>query len=533
MIPKKINFPDVRTDVVPLDGGLNEAVSSLEMKPGELISCKNYYITEGSTGGYVSIAGYEVYDGQPKPSGIAGTLADHAAREAARALIDEVPGTGDVRGIHIYGGKVYAFRNAADNLSAGMFVSSNTGWDEIDTGTVTLPPGGTYEFLNYNFDATSASELMMWVDGVDHLKTFNGTTVTESINAGMGADDKPTHLAVWQQRVFVSYAGGSLQYATSGDPEDWTTDAGEIGVGYDITGLEGSVDDTLIIFGYTHTKVLKGASEDEWFLNEFSNAVGAYPRTISKLFDTLIMFNDMGVTTLAGAQEFGDFASNSIAEKIKKSLLARKSIITCATTAKSLNQYRLFFSDGTGLVFSFFNKKIRGVTALKFTHPVKIVTEGRDTAGNPVIFFAGTDGFVYQMDSGTSFNGAAIPTRMKTTYYHYKSPRNWKRFNRVTYEIACETPLEILTRPYLDYDGSGFARAISTDIDLIGQGGIWGEDLWGSMLFNGSGYNNRTFYDFMAIGSNLSMAISTNDAYSSQHTIQNFITDYVILGRQM
>ena len=81
----RITSPEVKTDVVIMDGGLNEAVSSIEMKPGELILCKNYYITEGSSGGYVSLSGYERFDGTPLASTVDGNEDDDAAREATRS----------------------------------------------------------------------------------------------------------------------------------------------------------------------------------------------------------------------------------------------------------------------------------------------------------------------------------------------------------------------------------------------------------------------------------------------------------------
>jgi len=140
--PRRISFPEVKTEVIPFDGGLNESVSSLEMKPGELILCKNYYITEGSTGGYVSLSGYERFDGQPAPSSIPiGVWSDNQpwldtnpwddefendfAREEARDLIGEVGGvacTGPVRGSFTFGGDVYAFRDkaAAPVVEAGL-----------------------------------------------------------------------------------------------------------------------------------------------------------------------------------------------------------------------------------------------------------------------------------------------------------------------------------------------------------------------------------------------------------------------------
>ena len=156
------------------------------MKSGELISCKNYYITEGTTGGYVSVAGYERYDGQPSPAGVAATEIDDVAREAARTLIDEVPGQGAILGVYVFEGKVYAFRNKVGGLTAGMYVESAAGWVEIDTSATPLNPGGVYSFLTYNFSGSAVSNAMFWTNGVDHAGYYDGTTFGQITNAGMG-----------------------------------------------------------------------------------------------------------------------------------------------------------------------------------------------------------------------------------------------------------------------------------------------------------------------------------------------------------
>ena len=67
-----------------------------------------------------------------------------AAIEDQRALINIVPGEGDVLGIWLYSNVAYAFRNKSGGATAGMYKSTATGWDEIDLGTA-LNFDGTVE----------------------------------------------------------------------------------------------------------------------------------------------------------------------------------------------------------------------------------------------------------------------------------------------------------------------------------------------------------------------------------------------------
>ena len=68
-----------------------------------------------------------------------------SAIEDQRALINIVPGEGNVNGVWVFSGDVYAFRNKSGGVTAGMYKSTATGWEEIDLGTA------------LNFDGTTDS----------------------------------------------------------------------------------------------------------------------------------------------------------------------------------------------------------------------------------------------------------------------------------------------------------------------------------------------------------------------------------------
>jgi len=67
------------------------------------------------------------------------------AIEDQRSNITIVPGEGPVRGVWVFNGDVYSFRNKSGGASAGMYKSTSTGWTEIDLGT------------GLNFDGTAAN----------------------------------------------------------------------------------------------------------------------------------------------------------------------------------------------------------------------------------------------------------------------------------------------------------------------------------------------------------------------------------------
>ncbi len=65
--------------------------------------------------------------------------------EDQRDNINIVPGEGSVRGVWVYNGDIYAFRNKTGGATAGMYKSSSSGWIEVDLGQA------------LNFDSTTDS----------------------------------------------------------------------------------------------------------------------------------------------------------------------------------------------------------------------------------------------------------------------------------------------------------------------------------------------------------------------------------------
>jgi hypothetical protein len=533
MRAKRVSFNRMRSVPVKVEGGLNENVSSIELRGGELIACLNYQFFEGSSGGYVSIEGFERYDGKTSPSSISASESDDTDREAARSAIGEVPGEDAVLAVKVFEGNVYAFRNKVGGATAGMYKATTSGWVEVDTSANPLSPNGDYNFIEYNFFGSSSTVSMYWTDGVNKARAFDGTTVTVIDNAGMNPNDKPINITAHNERLWLVYPGGSLQYSTVADPNDWTTSAGEFGLGREITDLIVGVGGTLIIFCDKSIKILKGSGTSDWVLETFSDISGAYKKTAFRMFGTVYHMDGRGVTSLTAVQEFGDFGSNGISQKVYKTLQENKNNITTATVSRIKNQYRLYFNSGLGVYFSFYNKRLRGVTLINLGIPVLTVSEGVNSDGDEVIFFTSSSGYVYQMDTGTSFDGAEIPTKLSTSFYHYGSPRLWKKFRSIEFEVASLDPVDVLIRTLFDYSASHLPVPGSVTKALTGAGSLWGTGVWGVMRWSTGESTNRFIHYIKGLGSNMSISFITSSKYSRPHTLQNFTTDFELTKRQL
>ncbi|MCK5020358.1 MAG: hypothetical protein KAS32_25195 [Candidatus Peribacteraceae bacterium] len=533
-----------------LTGGLNEQITNLELKPGELIEGLNYLEQDDKYHGYESIKGYERFDGQAAPSSI---LLDDAtpgaevdtSREAQRDLITVVETSigshsGSVYGVHIYKDKTYAFRNVVGDLVGDVLVSGASGWSAV-TGGTSLSPSGSVRAVNYSFsEFQQNSEVMFFVDGVSlGFWYYTGAGVVTQIEPDPSITDKPTHIGAWQNRLFVVYPNGHILFSEVGDPTGWDSDtglAGEVFLGADVTGIKEAPGGVLAITTRDFTKVLHYGSTSNDFIfkmDDFSNSVGSINGTIKNLMGDLHFADDRGFTSFQATADSGGYSLTNISKNVYKTYIANRENITFGTVDRDTNRYYLFYDDPTatgssGLVFTFLKGKLKGATKIQLNHTVTSVTEGKLTDGTNKVYFGASDGFVYQLISGTSFDGSVIPTNLTTSFYHYGSPRIWKRFIRLEFEISASTGTTFDYRPRFDYNTSQLKLAVQQEETSETSGGIYGVSLWGSTVWAGSDVIDVMPLYIQGYGTNMAVEVQTSSAYRDAHTIHNITTDYTV-----
>ncbi len=100
-----------------------------------------------------------------------------ATRDALRALIQKVPGSGSVLGVAVYREAIYAVRNTTDGASATWWKSSAASWTSVQTGLI---PGGAWKFVVANFSGASTTLALFGVDGKNRLSKWDGTTFSRA-----------------------------------------------------------------------------------------------------------------------------------------------------------------------------------------------------------------------------------------------------------------------------------------------------------------------------------------------------------------
>ncbi|MDI6789398.1 MAG: hypothetical protein QME44_01725 [Thermodesulfobacteriota bacterium] len=524
------------------------------------------------------------------------------AIEAARTLIQAVPGTGNILGVWQYNGVKYALRNNAGDTATDMYKSSTSGWtlcalgyrlnfttgmaafvenETVSQGGVTavvkrvvaqsgtwgagtaagylviytlaggnfaagaitgsiagaatasgaqttntLTKSGRYEFENINFGGHAGTIKMYGVNGVNQAFEWDGSTFTPIVT-GMTID-KPNHLRGHKNHLFLIFKGGSIQHSSIGMPYIWTpiTGAAELMIGEEITGAEVLPGDVLGIWGRNKTALLYGTSAADWELKIHAREVGAIEWTIQNMA-LPVYLDDRGLTSLTATDVYGDFSAKSLSNIIKPLIDDKKTLVISSLRVRGKDQYRLFFSDDTGISLTIHGDKVVGFTRLDYGNPALCACSVENTRGDEELFFGSDTGYVYQLDSGQSFDGSAIETFARLPFNHLKSPLHKKRFRSMTLEVEGRTT--IYYAPDFSYGDPQYPAAAS--FNLNSGGGYWDQAVWGVFYWSESTVGTaQALLD--GIGLNMGLLMRTSEAYEDPHTLQGLLLCYDVRGIQ-
>ncbi len=84
----------------------------------------------------------------------------------------------------------------------------------------------------------------------------------------------------------------------------------------------------------------------------------------------------------------------------------KRTKVTASCVVRDKSQYRLFFSDGYVLYFTF--SKAGGFMPVKLPNAATWAWSSEESDGSEVVYFGSTNGMVYQMERGTSFDGDPV-----------------------------------------------------------------------------------------------------------------------------
>lgn len=369
------------------------------------------------------------------------------------------------------------------NVGANLNVASIAG----NSSAITLLPGGRYEFENWNFGGGTGTKKMYGCDGVNNGFEFDGSTFVK-ISTGM-TTDTPVHVKAHKNQLFFSFAG-SAQHSGIGTPYVWTAISGaaELACGDTIAGFLGlagtETSAALGIYTRNRTLVLYGNSSADWNLVPYSEEAGALPYTIQFVSHGIVL-DDQGITLLATTQNYGNFQNSVVSDKITPYLndLIDTAVASCIVRRK--NQYRLFFSGGDAVYATLKDGKIAGMTPVSLPNPVLCISSLEGASGQEEIYFGSSDGHVYQMDVGTSFDGAAIAWHAELAFNHFGGPRQLKTFRKGVTEVTGSGYCEFSFSYSLAYGSTEFDAPVTQAMTSALSGTNWDSFTWDQFFWDG------------------------------------------------
>ncbi len=393
---------------------------------------------------------------------------------------------------------------------------------------ITLAIGGRYEFANSNFGGATGSVRMYGCSGVNRAFEFDGT-VYVPITTGMAAD-YPLHLWIHKKHLFLSF-GSSVQHSGTTYPYLWAPvyGAGEISMGETVSAFDSQIGTAqggaLLIFTRNSAKMLYGNSSLDWQLVEVQEEAGAIPYTIQHLSQTTVL-DDRGLTQFGQSQAYGNFESATISKNIRRWMIQQKSKAVASMICREKNQYRLFFSDGYALYVTFQGNKLMGMVPQLFPSPATCCCSQEWSTGSERMFFGDANGYVYELDSGTSFDGENIAWYANLSYSNKKSPGTLKRWRSALPEVAGTSYAEFTFGYSLDYGTTLKLQpdTLSGILSLSGVG-VWDEFIWDEFTWDGVTLAPGRF-SIGGTSENVSLMFSGNSDYIEPFSITGVVMQF-------
>jgi hypothetical protein len=389
---------------------------------------------------------------------------------------------------------------------------------------ITLQPDGRVEVVIDNFGAGTRA---YGADGVNHGFEFDGTVYT-NIRTGM-VDDRPTHVVTHKQHLMFSFKN-SLQFSGIADQYNWAplVGAGEIAMDGAITALlvqpGNQSTGALAIYTDDNTSILYGSSSANFSLVSFNVGTGAKAYSAQNI-NASYTFDDRGVINMATTLNYGNFDSASLTMNIRPFIQQHRTLVSGSGVNREKGQYRVFFSDGTGLYVTLSNGQYLGTMTVQFLHPVTCITEGEKPDGSETSFFGSSDGFVYRLDAGTSFDGQSISANLTLVFNAIGSPRLLKRFRKAAFEINGSGYAEFAVTYDLGYASPEISQGSAINYTSNLKASAWDTAFWDSFTWDGRTLA-PTEVEMVGTAENVAIKIDSNSALFQAYTINSIILHY-------
>lgn len=448
-----------------------------------------------------------------------------------------------ILGVKVALGGVFACRKNSGATDNAIYYSNGAGWTKVNT---TLRPGAVVKarFTSYSL----VEPVVIQCDGVNPAWKWNGATEVTLNSAGAPANPKGAKLHRGRLALYGYGAGDLLTLSAPNDDEDYSGGAGalEFNVGDTIKGMA-LFRDELIIFCARSIKKLSGSTSADFAIVPVSDSIGCVSGdTIQELGGDLVYLSPDGLRSYAATERFNDVELGLISRSIQpivagilQSGLSEDEYSSCVIRRKS--QYRLFLNNPD--LDSADNLNILGRLQDSPTTPhgqfewatlvgIKPFCSDSEYSDNleRAVFGDPTNGYVYTLESGNTFDGTNIQAIYRTPDLTFDDAAIRKVFHKLYINTQIEGDVAASVQLLLE---KGSVDIIQPGAKAFGQTG--GVPTYGVAVYDTDVYGAFVYPNFKTnlIGSGFFGAfqfVCNND--SAPFRIESFIIQLAIKGRR-
>tara|TARA_R100001591_G_scaffold118502_1_gene141712 strand:+ start:791 stop:2767 length:1977 start_codon:yes stop_codon:yes gene_type:complete len=427
--------------------------------------------------------------------------------------------------------KVYTVLSNATVSSGGATLSINPALasSPADNAVITFlstsrEGANKTRFAKYNFNGT---EKIALVDGLNEPAVYDNTTFTVLLDAPtdvIGA----TFVAEVKNHLFFA-KGSTVTFTAPYTDTDFSVanGGGNINVGGTVTALA-VFRQQLIIFTETSIHQLTGNTVADFNLQPITTDIGCIDSdTVQEIGGDVMFLGPDGLRLVSGTDRIGDFGlavvSKTIQDTMTRFISANTSFTSCVIREKS--QYRIL-----GFNNNITEENAQGILATQFapqggdnmawaeTRGIRAnVADSNYNQNTEVVLFSHDDGYLYQMESGNSFDGANIKTTFATPHMPISDPRRRKTFYKLFLYTDPQGSVSFNVSLKLDFDSLGTIQPAPLSIlNTQGVVGFFGTGTFGSTKF---GTKLLKLFEAQVVGSGFTVSFQfdsddTNPPYS-------------------
>lgn len=397
-----------------------------------------------------------------------------------------------------------------------------------------LAPNGRVRAISHNFYGAANRYRTYGTSGTGFAFEIVSNSIVR-IDTGM-AIDTPTRIFEIANHLGLIFPGGSVQISATGEPLLWTPllGAGEIGFGSEVTDVVQANETAVAIFGEEKIGILQGHDANDFVLDTLTEEAGAEADSAQRIARTLYL-DRRGLRSLDATQSFGNFKAGALSGRFEKYFKAKRTagaLVVGSYVSRSKSQYRVVWNDGTG-----FSVYMGGKNPEMIPHEYDDMRPtcfaGGEMADGEGIFCGAEDGYVYRLDSGTSFDGEAIRAFAMVPFNHFGSVMQEKRFHKVTLELDAPARARVSITVQFNYgDGTQPVSGASdffvsgaaggNDFIVTGGGGSWDSAYWDELYWSEAAEGIAECY-VDGLGRNASFVFATVAGVTeSPHVLQAY-----------